>query len=29
VTKSALEHPDETLDRSVAEIFARYPVKGR
>jgi len=29
VTKSSLEHPDETLDRSVAEIFARYPVKAR
>ena len=29
VTKKSLDHPDETLDRSVTEIFARYPVKGR
>lgn len=29
VTKNALDHPDETIDRSVAEIFARYPIKAR
>ena len=29
VTKKSLDHPDETLDRSVTEIFARYPVKPR
>ena len=29
ITKKSLDHPDETADRSVAEIFARYPVKPR
>ena len=29
ITKKSLDHPDETIDRSVAEIFARYPVKPR
>ncbi len=29
ITKKSLDHPDETIDRSVAEIFARYPVKSR
>jgi Domain of unknown function (DUF4136) len=29
ITKKSLEHPDETLDRSVTEIFAHYPVKPR
>lgn len=27
ITKKSLDHPDETLDRSVTEIFAHYPVK--
>jgi uncharacterized protein DUF4136 len=29
MTKKSLEHPDETIDHSVSEIFARYPVKPR
>jgi len=29
ITKKSLDHPDEALDRSVSEIFARYPVKPR
>jgi hypothetical protein len=29
VTKKSLDHPDETVDRSVTEIFAHYPVKPR
>ncbi|HEY6927453.1 MAG TPA: DUF4136 domain-containing protein [Steroidobacteraceae bacterium] len=29
ITKKSLDHPDETIDRSVAEIFARYPIKPR
>lgn len=29
ITKKSLDHPDETIDRSVSEIFARYPVKPR
>jgi hypothetical protein len=29
ITKSSLDHPAETIDRSVTEIFARYPVKPR
>lgn len=29
ITKKSLDHPDETLDRSVTEIFAHYPVKPR
>jgi hypothetical protein len=29
VTKKSLDHPDETIDRSVTEIFARYPIKPR
>jgi hypothetical protein len=29
ITRKSLDHPDETLDRSVTEIFAHYPVKAR
>jgi hypothetical protein len=29
LTKKVLDHPDETIDRSVAEIFARYPITAR
>jgi len=29
ITKKSLDHPDETIDRSVGQIFARYPVKPR
>lgn len=29
LTKKVLDHPDETIDRSVSEIFARYPLKAR
>lgn len=29
LTRKVLEHPDETIDKSVAQIFARYPIKGR
>jgi hypothetical protein len=29
ITKKALEHPDETVNKSVAEIFARYPIQAR
>jgi hypothetical protein len=29
ITKKSLDHPDETIDRSVTEIFAHYPVKPR
>lgn len=29
ITKKSLDHPDETLDRSVTEVFARYPIKPR
>ena len=29
ITKKSLDHPDDTIDRSVTEIFARYPVKPR
>jgi hypothetical protein len=29
ITKKSLDHPDETLDRSVSEIFAHYPIKPR
>jgi len=29
ITKKSLDRPDETLDRSVTEIFAHYPVKPR
>lgn len=29
ITKKSLDHPDESLDRSVTEIFARYPIKPR
>jgi Domain of unknown function (DUF4136) len=27
ITKKSLEQPDETINRSVAEIFARYPIQ--
>ena len=29
LTRKVLEHPDETIDKSVAQIFARYPIKAR
>jgi hypothetical protein len=29
ITKKSLDHPDETIDRSVTGIFAHYPVKPR
>ncbi|MGH8208626.1 MAG: DUF4136 domain-containing protein [Steroidobacteraceae bacterium] len=29
LTKQVLDNPDQTIDRSVAEIFARYPLKAR
>jgi uncharacterized protein DUF4136 len=29
ITKKSLDHPDETVDRAVTEIFAHYPVKSR
>jgi hypothetical protein len=29
ITRKSLDHPDETLARSVTEIFAHYPVKAR
>jgi hypothetical protein len=28
-TKDVLNHPDQTIDRSVTDIFAKYPVGGR
>ena len=29
ISKKSLENPDQTLNRSVAEIFARYPIQAR
>ena len=29
LTRKVLEHPDETIDKSVAQIFVRYPIKAR
>jgi hypothetical protein len=29
ISKKTLEHPDETINTSVAEIFARYPIQAR
>jgi len=29
LTRKVLEHPDETIDKAVAQIFARYPIKAR
>ena len=29
LTRKVLDHPDETIDKSVAQIFARYPIKAR
>lgn len=29
LTKKVLDNPDPTIDRSVADIFARYPIKPR
>lgn len=29
ITKKSLDHPDETIDKAVSEIFARYPIKAR
>ncbi len=29
ITKKSLERPDETINSSVAEIFARYPIQAR
>jgi hypothetical protein len=28
-TQKVLDHPEETINKSVADIFARYPIKGR
>ena len=29
ITRKSLDHPDETINNSVSEIFARYPIQAR